>query len=178
VGQPQDGRRVCEGMGPGGFYARENDTHEFMVNYGTGGSIAGSIPAGLWKLLYDGTEVGRFDLAAAAPLDADGHPTVFIPSLKFITSGGQMTGAVVEFYRWNGTELAKITDLAPLKKLITEPTINWNDDAYRADAVFSASGATMEATFDEPVDASTFTSGAFYYIIGDATYRFEFRDFG
>jgi hypothetical protein len=172
---PVDGARVCMGNDTGGFYAREDGTHDFMVNYGGGGSIMGAIPAGLWKLNYDGTEVGRFDLAAATPLDANDKPTVFIPSLKIITADSKMTGAVVEFYRWNGTEMAKITDLTPLKKLLSETTIGWGNENYRYDAVFSEGAATMEATFETPVDATSLLYGVFSYKIGEATYRFEYR---
>ncbi|WP_141733777.1 hypothetical protein [Oligoflexus tunisiensis] len=175
--EPQDGKRVCQGGGVGGFYAREDGTHDFMVNFGGGGGIMGAIPSGLWKLSYDGTEVGRFDLAAATPLDADDKPTVFIPSLKFTTSGTKMTGAVVEFYRWNGTEMAKITDMTPLKKLMTETTIGWGNESYRYDATFSEGAATMETTFSEPVEKTSLAHGVFSYKIGQATYRFEFRDF-
>ncbi|HET9238303.1 MAG TPA: hypothetical protein VFO10_13665 [Oligoflexus sp.] len=178
----QGDKRVCQGGGIGGFYAREDDTRDFMLNFATGGGIDGAIPAGLWRLSYDGTEVGRFDLAASTPLDANGKPTVFIPSTKFIVSdAGKFTGAVTEFYRWNGTDLVKLTDLTPLKKLLTEVTagveITAGNEEKRAQANFSTTGATMEATFDSEYATTDVSHTHFSYKIGDATYRFEYRTF-
>jgi hypothetical protein len=176
----QGDKRICMGGGTGGFYAREDGTRDFMLNFATGGAIDGSVPAGLWRLKYDGSEVGRFDLAASAPLDANGKPTVFIPSTKFIVSdAGKITGAVTEFYRWNGTEMVKITDLTPLKKLLSEVTagveITEGNEEKRANATFSTTGATMEATFDGEYATSAVSYTNFSYKIGDATYRFEYR---
>jgi hypothetical protein len=178
----QGDKRVCQGGGVGGFYAREDGTRDFMLNFATGGAIDGSVPAGLWRLSYDGSEVGRFDLAASAPLDANGKPSVFIPSTKFIVSdAGKITGAVTEFYRWNGTEMVKLTDLTPLKKLLTEVNaaveITQNNEEKRAQATFSTTGATMEATFDSEYATSAVSHTNFSYKIGDATYRFEYRSF-
>lgn len=178
----QGDKRVCQGGGTGGFYAREDGTRDFMLNFATGGGIDGAVPAGLWRLSYDGSEVGRFDLAAAAPLDANGKPTVFIPATKFIVSdAGKITGAVTEFYRWNGTEMVKLTDLTPLKKLLTEVNagieLTAGNEEKRAQATFSTTGATMNATFEGDYATTAVSYTNFSYNIGDATYRFEYRNF-
>lgn len=174
---PDGSKRVCGG---GSFYARADGTNEFMLNFGTGGGIRGDIPAGLWTISYDSSELGRFDLASAKPVNSDLKSKVFLPSVKFIKDGQNIVGAEVEFYMWNGTEYAKLTDLSPASKLIGENGFSlWgsNTSEYRTEMTIADGASKGVATFEEPVAASSVTQGAFYYNIGDQSYRIEFSSY-
>lgn len=173
----QDGKRVCSGSS---FYARADGTNDFMLNFGTGGGIKGDIPAGLWTISYDSSELGRFDLASAKPVNSELKSKVFLPSVKFVKDGDNIVGGEVEFYMWNGTEYVKLTDLSPVTKLIGENGISlWSSTTQEVRAEMSiADGASKGvATFDEPVAASSVSQGAFYYNIGEQSYRIEFSSY-
>lgn len=173
-----------------GYYAREDyrdGKYSYMLNFGTGGSIQDA-PEGLWRMKIDGTEVGRFDLSLAAPI-VDGKPTVFLPQVKFNKTGSQITSVEVELYRWNGSAYEKMTDLAPVTKLVSEfaasitrtsdnadlrTMLTVNDDGTIT-GKFDSSSSSGGSVENPPVDVSDISSFAVYYNIGDASYRMEFR---
>ena len=161
-----------------------------MLGFGTGGSIQSS-PEGLWRMEVDGTEVGRYDLALAAPVK-DGKPQVFLPQAKFIKTGTKITGVEVELHRWNGTAYELVTDLAPVQKLVTEfmaSVTRASDNAeLRAKLTLNEDG-TITGKYDgkesnegdgkpsnPAVAASDVSSFAISFVIGNASYRMEFRD--
>lgn len=149
-----------------------------MLNFGTGGGIRGDIPSGLWTINYDGSELGRFELASAKPVDAILKSKVFMPSVKFIKEGDNFVGGEIEFYMWNGSQYVKLTDLSPVQKLVGENGLSiWGQsaDEKRASMVITAGSAVATATFEEPVPATGYSAGAFYYNIGDQSYRVEFH---
>jgi hypothetical protein len=175
----QGDNRICSGDS---FYAREDDTNNFMINFGTGGGIAGDLPEGLWKMEWEGSEIARFDAAAATPIDADGNPTVFLPSVKFVTENGQFTGAQVKFYYWDGSSLTELTDPTPVKKLVSQIqasiTRASDNGETRGNASFpdDSDSNIATVTFDEPLDQNDADYFSVSYTIGDANYRTEYRD--
>ncbi len=170
----QGDNRICLGDT---FYAREDGTHEFMLNFGR---LVNPSPEGLWKLTYDGTELARFDLDLAWPV-VDSKPIIYMPLVKFITTAGKVSGIEVQLAKWNGTAYVVETDLSGIKKLIKEAnasvTRSSDQQEMMASLDYTEDNGKLVATFDAdkqlaPADASAF---AFYYQIGDANYRVEFR---
>lgn len=177
----QGSSKVCYGNG---IYIREDQREHlsFMLNFGTGGSIVEN-PAGLWKLGLGGTEVGRFDLKSASPIDADGKPVIFMPSVKFIVANGNVTGAEVQFKRWNGTAYEDMSDLGPIKRLVSVMSASVSKTSDNSEVRTGDEGmftetdnASFKKDLDSPVPLSDAKSLSFFYKIGDASYRLEYRD--
>jgi hypothetical protein len=183
---PDPADKTCDGGSD--YYARQDERDgkiSYMLNFGTGGSIQNS-PEGLWRMKIDDVEVGRYDLAAASPIK-DGKPLVYIPSAKFVSSGGNIVSVEVQLHRWNGTAYEVVTDLEPVKRLITEfsASIN-NDDSMtrltigddgKITGQFDSSDSEEGQVRNPPVAVSALTSAGFavYYKIGTTNYRIEFR---
>jgi hypothetical protein len=185
----QGDSRVC--IAGSSMYLREDvrdGKTSFMLNFGSGGSFQNS-PEGLWKLAIDGTEEAWFDLAAANPVNADGKPLVFMPSVKFNKVGSQITSVNVELYFWNGSTYVKVTDVEPMRKLISSVNASMSIDSgsssteSRVQLTINDDGSITGA-FDNsgdqdspnpPMDAADVTSFAVYYEIGNASFRTEFR---
>ena len=173
----QGDNRICSGDS---FYGREDGTNDFMINFGTGGGIQGDLPAGIWRMTWDSTEIARFDVALSKPFDSDGNPTVFIPSAKFITSGDNITGVTIKFNVWNGTSYSELTDVTAVKRLvgsinasITKSDTNGEERGLAKFATDDATEATL--TFENPVATSNADYLSVSYTIGTANYRTEFR---
>lgn len=184
----QGDSRVCQANG---YYAREDvegGQTSFMLNFGTGGSIQDS-PEGLWRLVIDGVEEARFDLAQVKPV-VEGKPRVLLPSAKFTTTSGKVTGVTVELYRWSGSAFVKVTDMTPVKKLFSEISasisrasdnaeimarLSINDDASLT-GVFDGGEQRGGESINPPVDVDDVRSFAVSYNIGDASYRMEYRN--
>jgi len=99
-------------LGAGSIYVHGVPTAEsFGFNWGAGNGFANAIAAGEWVLKVDSTEVARFDLKAAAVLDSNSKPTVYVPVLKVDVDGSNIITAVsLKLYTWNGTAYAQVTD--------------------------------------------------------------------
>ena len=184
----QNNNRICTSNS---YYAREDvygGRTSYMLNFGTGGSITTS-PQGLWKLTVDNVEVGRYDFDLASPI-VDGKPVTLIPRAKFITSNGQVTGVEVELYRWNGTGYVKVEDLGGFSRLVsdinasitqTSPNADINTtlkigDDNRITGAFDGNEKDDQGVAQNPsVATSNITAFAVYYVIGNASYRTEFR---
>ena len=175
----QGSNRICQGGD--NFYAREdlrNGQLSYVMNFGAGGSIQ-DVPAGLWRFTIGGTEVGRFDLNASSPI-RDGKSMAPLMSAKFITTGSQVTGVSVKFYRWNGTSYALMTDLKPIQKLVSEVSSSVtrtsdNGEERIEELTLSADGMSYEGTFESPVATSDVNAFSASYRIGDNNYRVEYR---
>ncbi len=178
--QTNDGEdfRTCHG---GGFYAREDDTNSFMLNFGTGGGVQGVVEPGLWRLTVSDAEVGRFDMSTSYPLDSAGKPTVAIPAIKVVKSGGSYTGVVAEMYRWDAETSAfvQLTDLSALRSILADLTLGMQGsggDYGHGTPVTWGEDGTLSMTFSEPVASSSVQGAYVSYMIGTSTYRFEVRE--
>ena len=186
----QGSNRICNGNG---FYAREDvqgSDISFMLNYGTGGGIQTS-PEGLWTMTIADTNVGNYDLALGSPVDADGNPLVFLPQVKFVKTGANITSAVIELYGYNPSTKSydAVTDFSAAKALISEMQVSASrtsdNGESRAHPKFNDDG-TISGAFDgsesedgkvvNPAVAVADVSGfSFSYQIGSANYRMEYR---
>ncbi|MBM4253648.1 MAG: hypothetical protein FJ146_16905 [Deltaproteobacteria bacterium] len=174
----------------GGYYAREDNyggQTSFMLNFGTGGSIASTVK-GLWRMKVDATEVARYDFDTASPV-ADGKPLVPVASAKFTTSGGLITGVEVQLYRWNGSSYVKIDDLSGFKRLVStfkagfsktsggdfETTLKIGED-NKITGVFNGNEKDEKnSVLNPPFTLSEARALVVYYVIGNASYRLELR---
>lgn len=187
--QNQGGSRSC--YSAAGMYIREDvrdGETSFMSNFGTGGSIQDS-PAGLWRMEIGSVEVARFDMALAKPVDADNNPLVLLPSAKFISSGGNITGVEIKLYSWNGSEYVQLTDMEPVIKLVSEMSASvtkTSDNGESMARMVIGDDGVLTGVFDgtdedrgevrnPAVATNDITAFAFYYVIGNASYRMEFR---
>jgi|GEM_PF-1666093 len=175
----QGSNRICSGGDS--FYAREDirdGMTQLTMNFGAGGSIQDS-PQGLWRMKAGGTEVGRFDLNSASPIKS-GHSVVPVMSAKFITSGSNVVGVSVQFYRWNGSSYELMTDLKPIETLVDQVSgsvtrLSDNGEEYLDNLTKSADGTAFEGTFETPVATSDVGAMSASYKIGQSNYRIEFR---
>jgi len=175
----QGSNRICTGADA--FYAREdirNSVTQITMNFGAGGSMQDS-PSGIWRLKIASTEVGRFDLNSASPIK-NGHSVMPVMSAKFITSGSNVTGVSVQFYRWNGSAYELMSDLKPIEKLVDEVSasvtrLSDNGEVRIEKLTKSADGSAFEGTFDTPVALSNVGAMSTSYSVGESNYRLEFR---
>ncbi len=162
-----------------GFYANKYLDDDAKPFYSlTFGTFVGDLPAGVWKVNYDGVEIARYDVASMAPLDASGHARVYMPTIAFAVSSDQkLTGATVGWNIWNGTEYASVTDTTALKKIVSNVEINASNRtgtyAYAELEAIDGDAAHLSGTLDESIAVSALQRVSVSYMIGDATYRFE-----
>jgi hypothetical protein len=187
----QNGKRTCGASSDnntnGGFYAREDGDNEIQLNFGSGGSIVGTVdtagnytlPEGIWPLAYDGTTIGNFDLATSIPV-RDGKPQAPALSFKVNTnSEGVVQSADVKVQLWNGTAYEDATNEAvPLLKAFMKDIFLSGEKAdnsatLRADCEWAADGSP--ALTCTPTESFTFTGlknlGMFYHAF-DMTIHF------
>ncbi|NBO38648.1 hypothetical protein EBU99_08705 [bacterium] len=171
---------------PGGFEG------PFGFNWG-GGGYNGQMPAGQWVLKLDGSEVGRYDLAAASPLNASSKITVYIPSVKAVSNAsGTITTLEVEWYLLNAAgQYEKLTDTSSLVRNARE--IGYEIANY-------SNGCSSKALFNQfsntsatpmTADVSSFAAAmppssgswtgckaesiAITYTMNGVSYRFDYR---
>lgn len=123
----QNGQSVCNGMS--GFYLRDDSKYgagQMMINWGTGGSLDGPVPKGLWDLKLDGKMKARFDMSAAFPVDQDGNSKVPIPVVKITKSGDNLTKMTFQFavYRPEKKAYEVMDDLTLFTKMASNITAN------------------------------------------------------
>jgi hypothetical protein len=188
----QDGKRTCnisaDNNTNGGFFTREDGTNQVRPEFGSGGSIVGTVdaagnytlPAGIWPLVYDGTTIGNFDLASSIPV-RDGRPQAPALSFKVNTnSEGVVQSADVKVQFWNGNAYENATNEAVsllkgfMKDIFLSAEKLDNSSTLRADCAWAADGsATLTCT---PEGSFTFTGlknvGMFYHLF-DLTMAFS-----
>ena len=188
----------------GQFYiAKENrggDTSYLGFNWG-GGGYDGAMPAGTWTLALNGSEVGRYDLKSAEPLNAAGKIVVYVPSVKAVVdSSNKVTTVEVDWYLWNPVTSAyeKITDTSAFARNVKEGGIEMADYSGGCSqrTVFTAfqNTTTLPMTVDyssrgaafPPTDGTTTANNssvceaesiAVGYTMNGVTYRFDFRPY-
>ena len=116
-----------------------------------------------------------------------GKPLVQIPSAKFIRSGGNIVGVEVQLHSWNASAYEVVTDLEPIKRLITGFSASINNavsmtrlligDDGKITGVFDSSQNDEGEIRNPRVAVSALTSDGFavYCKIGSSNYRIEFR---
>jgi hypothetical protein len=199
--QDQNGKSVCNGS-ESGFYARDDGNGDYMLNWGTGGSLQGKVPAGFWDFKLASASKGQFDLSAGYPVDDSGNAKVLVPQLTLTKSGDNVTHMSVKFAVFNTVTntYEQATDLSLFKKMATDIAMsvsisNGNgadehrgqaegSDGDAKDIVLTWDGATLNgaigAAYQKPIAADYSASGqvvsfAISYVIGGSSYRFEFR---
>jgi hypothetical protein len=202
----ESSRDNCGGTETGFYAAGKEGDSDVMINWGTGGSIAGKTPEGLFELAWQGTKLASFELASSSPFDAAGNPKVFIPSVKLRVDEG--TGAVTrvdaKLFVWDGSAY-KEADGTAFRSMVSGFSIGLNEslgDGNRYDAGYSlldnADGFYVEAprfvnqhgneSGSGEADKWTWVDGsssngshvissiAIYYEMFGSSYRVEFRD--
>ena len=167
------------------FYARDDSKYSaggIMLNFASGGGITSAIPSGIWRLKSGSTEIGRFDLAISKPLDSSNNLKVFTVKVNYTDSSSAISKIDVKFYRYDSatSTYIQVTDVAPLKKLLSELT--WEGQTSsggneRATLAIDETTAIASATLSTPFSyaGTTLQSSSISYMIGSSTYRFEFR---
>ncbi len=165
-------------------------------NWG-GNGYNGQLAAGTWVLKLNGSEVGRYDLAAANPLNANNKATVYVPSVKAVLDGAsKVTNIEVEWFLWNsGTgSYEKVSNLETFQRVVTDIGAEIADygGGCSTKSIFnqlSTSGSTMSlnvSSFGATFPAVSYSSNpsscdaesiAVAYTMNGISYRFDFRPF-
>lgn len=99
-----------------------------MINWGTGG-MAGLIPDGYWNMKWKDQSIGEFELGSAGIFAADGHPVVYLPSVKVTKDAkGLVTKVEVELYKPDGDNWVKVTDPTAFINAVSGFNVEFNDD--------------------------------------------------
>lgn len=185
----------------GNFYvSKEPDmggmTRPLGFNWG-GNGYDGQLATGVWTLKLNGSEVGRYDLAAANPLNANSKATVYVPSVKAVVDGNNnVTRIDVEWFLWNSASQSyeKVSSLDTFKRVVSDAGAEIGDYgggcASRSlfnqmttnGSVMSLDVASFNATFPtNPYTGSPSTCDAeaiaVTYTMNGVSYRFDFRPF-
>ncbi|MEN9529872.1 MAG: hypothetical protein RI932_1745 [Pseudomonadota bacterium] len=186
----------------GNFYvAKEANTggmtRPLGFNWG-GGGYDGQLAQGVWTLKLNGGEVGRYDLAAANPLNASGKATVYVPSVKAVLDGSnKVTRIDVEWFLWNSASQSyeKVTATDTFSRVVSEAGAEIADysGGCSSRSVYNqltGSGATQTldvssfgATFPDSNYSNNSPSGCYAeaiavnYTMNGVSYRFDFRPF-
>ncbi|MES2746103.1 MAG: hypothetical protein V4655_11790 [Bdellovibrionota bacterium] len=158
-----------------GFHAREEGTR-IGFNFASGTPIIGHVPAGPWRLKYDGAELAKYDFSGFRPLDDVTKPRIPVPNIKFIKVASTYTGATIKFSTYANGAYAPLNDLSYLKKLTQQASISlWGSGGveFREQAIFVNGSSELTITFSSPISETSVSYGAFEYDLGDQTYRFE-----
>lgn len=165
-------------------------------NWG-GGGYDGQLASGVWTLKLNDTEVGRYDLASANPLNVGNKATVYVPSVKAVLdNSNKVTRIEVQWYLWNsGTgTYEQVSNLDTFKRVVSDPGAEIADysEGCSSKSVFNTltdSGNTMSldvSSFGAKFPASNYTGSssscdaesiAIGYTMNGTSYRFDFRPF-
>jgi hypothetical protein len=182
-------RQECMGTS---FYAHsENGSGGF--NWG---GLVGAVAKGYWDLFLANQKVGRFDMAATYPFDAEGKPRTYLPALKITVDGsGKVTAITADLYLYIGGTLVQVTDLSAFKKVVESVQFSFtervNDQQFEllATAKIPETGGTLTVDMSEFKDAwywvddenqavtggRKISDGAFFYNMYGSSFRFEYR---
>ena len=167
------------------FYARDDSkssTGSIMLNFASGGGITSAIPSGIWRLKNGSTEIGRFDLGISKPVDSSNNLKIFTVKVKHTDSSSVISKIEAQFSRYDDatSSYVQVTDVAPLKKLISD--LQWEGSTnsggdVRQELIFDEATGIASATLTTPFSylGTTLQSSGISYMIGSSTYRFEFR---
>jgi hypothetical protein len=192
----QNGSRVCNGSATG-FYMREdvmNGHTSFMLNWGTGGSIQGNVPAGMWYLRYENVDIAAFDLESTQPIDSKGKAWIYVPTVTVTTVTTDNieyhSRIAVNFHHWNSVDQkwVKIADPTIFESLATRPvfsvstgsdetrfamTNGTGDDLFVVESTaVSMDGSQKTLGSLASVSENSYATG---YEIGRVSFRFEVR---
>lgn len=185
----------------GNFYVAKESGSEGMTrplnfNWG-GGGYDGQLAQGVWTLKLNDTEVGRYDLAAANPLNAAGKATVYVPSVKAVLdSSNKVSRIEVEWYLWSSTSqtFEKITSMDTFNRVVSDAGAEIADYSGGCSSrsvynQFTTSGSVMildVSSFGATFPAANYSSNtagcyaesiAVNYSMNGVSYRFDFRPF-
>jgi hypothetical protein len=192
------------GSTDGQFYiAKENrggDTSFLGFNWG-GGGYDGAMPAGTWVLSLNGSEVGRYDLKSADPVNAAGKIVIYVPSVKAVVdSNNKVTTIEVEWYLWNSatSSYEKVTDTTAFARNVKDGGVEMGDytggcsqkvvftafqnvSSFPMSVDYSARGAAFPPTnntqtpnAENVCEAESIAVG---YSMNGVSYRFDFRPY-
>ena len=187
------------GQSSSGMYtrARSDSDKEFQLQLGS--SFAGSSPEGLWRMKVDDVEIGRWDLAAAAPYDKDGKPVIYVPAIKINTNTeGIATGFEAKFYFFDkpNNKYREVVDTAGLTKLLHsfnmdgsysqsrsggDLSVDRQDISFVNGMVLGKLKTQDQATYPCPENSGTvqcIKSFGFSYLIGAISYRMSLSTSG
>ncbi|NDE15375.1 hypothetical protein EBZ80_10635 [bacterium] len=199
----QNGKTICGGADTG-FYGRFDGDGQWMLNWGTSGSIGNAVPAGWWSYKEDGSLKGSFDLSAGYPIDDNGHAKVLVPRVSVTKDGSnKVTGIRATFAVFNGATgtYEDASDLTVFKKMSSELMLSLSlvngsggmDEIYGGvgqsngalTVAWDSSGTALETSVPaahqgELASGWSNNTGkvvaiAASYVVGGSTYRFEFR---
>jgi hypothetical protein len=172
------------------LYVREDSaTDGWGLQFITGdeaSQLTQDMPFGSWSLSRKGsgapgfTELAQFQFALVNPVDAGGHPVVFVPAVRFDTDGTADQGLTtlhVKWYQWVGVGWVEITDTDLLTALIGDYGISLDDfDGITGNTDRrSAQGHGITAGTTS-IDVSDLDGkGVFYYAdVGPARYHLDY----
>ncbi|NBX18681.1 MAG: hypothetical protein EBR09_15110 [Proteobacteria bacterium] len=192
------------GSTDGQFYiAKENrggDTSFLGFNWG-GGGYDGAMPPGTWVLSLNGSEVGRYDLKSADPVNAAGKIVIYVPSVKAVVdSNNKVTTVEVEWYLWNSatSSYEKVTDTTAFARNVNDGGVEMADytggcsqrvvftpfqnvNSFPMSVDYSARGAAFPPTNNtQTPNAETVCEAesiAVGYSMNGVSYRFDFRPY-
>jgi hypothetical protein len=185
----------------GNFYVAKEPSSDGMprplnFNWG-GGGYDGQLAQGVWTLKLNDAEVGRYDLAAANPLNASGKATVYVPSVKAVLDGSNRVSRIeVEWYLWSSASQTyeKVTSMDTFKRTVSDAGAEIADysGGCSSRSVYNqlaTSGSVMSldvSSFGANFPAANYSSNtagcyaeaiAVNYSMNGVSYRFDFRPF-
>jgi hypothetical protein len=128
----ENGTRECSnsyGATNGMLFVRHftKEGRRFLMNT----TVDGLPPEGIWKIKYDGQQLAQFNLSPATPIDQDGKPLVYVPSVKVtVDSTHHVKKVEVKFLVYeNGAyrELNGQGDMAAFRKVVTQIGFGMDD---------------------------------------------------
>lgn len=183
------------------FYVKKEasqDGRERPLNFNWGsGGYDGKLEAGVWTLSMNNTEIGRYDLAAASPLNASEKATVYIPSVKAVLDGANKITRI-EVTDWsllNATSgsFEKLTNLDTFKRVVSNISAETghysqvcskrqdfgqlSTDSLPMSLDVSSFGAAFPGNPYSSSSGCQAESIAVTYEMNGVSYRFDFRPF-
>jgi hypothetical protein len=182
--QTESTRSNCGGSATGFYGAGKPGEQDLMLNWGTGGSIT-TVPEGIWDFKVADESKAHFELASSSPIDADGNPLVFIPSVKVTMADGAVSKVEVELYRYDAatSDYVKIEDLAAFKGSVSGFNCELGSRAEsgssideRVSLLENVSGSVMSVSAadytNKYLDDQTLKVAVYYEMFG-GSYRME-----
>jgi hypothetical protein len=185
----------------GNFYTSNDSStsggaRPLNFNWG-GGGYDGQLASGVWTLKLNDNVVGRYDLAAANPLNANSKATVYVPSVKAVLdSSNKVTRIEVQWSLWNSSTSSYelVSSLETFNRVVRDAGAEIADYSGGCSSKskfdqLTTSGTTMSldvSSFGAAFPSSTYSGSgsscdaesiAVSYSMNGVTYRFDFRPF-
>jgi|GEM_PF-1568278 len=104
-----------------------SEGRRFLMNT----TVSGLPPEGVWKVKLDGQQVAQFNLSPATPIDADGKPLVYVPSVKLtVDSTHHIKKVEVKFLKYEDGQYAELNgqaDMDAFRKVVTQVGFGLDD---------------------------------------------------